>query len=78
MTICLTHPGYEIDVLVVADRSTFFKVWLGQLDYDKVLDTRDLTVTGAPRLTRAFPAWFAWSVAAPVVRAFRAGRSEVE
>ena len=74
VTICLTHPGYEIDVLVVADLSTFFKVWLGKLDYDEVLDTRDLIVTGAPRLTRGFPTWFARSVAAPAVRASRAKR----
>lgn len=74
VTICLIHPGYEIDVLVVADLSTLFKVWLGQLDYDEVLNTRDLTVAGAPRLTRSFPTWFAWSPAAPAVRALRARR----
>jgi hypothetical protein len=76
VTICLTHPGYEIDVLVVADLATFFRVWLGQLDYDEVLNTRDLTVAGVPRLTRGFPTWFAWSPAAPAVRAARARKAQ--
>jgi len=75
VTICLTHPGYEIDVLVVADLAAFFKVWLGQIAYDEALNTRDVTVTGVPRLTRGFPTWFAWSPAAPAVRSARARKN---
>jgi hypothetical protein len=72
VTVCLTHPGYEIDVLVVADLATFFKLWLGRIDYHEAINDYDVTVAGIPRLTRGFPNWFEWSPAAPAVRAARA------
>lgn len=71
-TVCLTDPGYDIDVLVDADLAVFFKVWLGKLDYHEALATGRVSITGIPRLTRAFPRWFTWSPAAPAVRAARA------
>jgi len=74
VTICLTHPGYEVQVWVVVDLATFFKVWLGQLDYHEAISTGNLTVTGIPHLVRGFPTWFAWSPAAPAVRAARTNK----
>ncbi len=71
VTLCLTHPGFDIDVLVTADLATLFKVWLGRLDYEEAIDDRSMRVEGIPRLIRAFPRWFAWSPAAPAVRAAR-------
>lgn len=68
-TVCLTDPGYTIDVLVNADLATFFKVWLGRIDYNEALAENSVIITGLPRLTRAFPRWFTWSPAAPAVRA---------
>jgi DNA-binding HxlR family transcriptional regulator len=74
VTLCLTDPGYEIDVLVTADLATFFKLWLGRIDYDEAIHDYGVRVEGMPRLVRAFPDWFAWSVAADAVRAARAKR----
>ncbi len=68
-TVCLTDPGYPIDVLVNADLATFFKLWLGRIDYDDAVSAYGVKVLGIPRLTRAFPRWFTWSPAAPTVRA---------
>ena len=31
VALCLTDPGYEVDVLVEADLATFFKLWLGRI-----------------------------------------------
>lgn len=70
-TICVTDPGYEINVLVTADLATFFKVWLGRIDYSEAVDNADVLVEGIPRLARSFPDWFAWSPASPAVRAAR-------
>lgn len=71
VTICLTDPGYEIDLLVTADLATFFKLWLGRISYHEALESQGVQVEGAPRLVRAFPNWFAWSHAAETVRTAR-------
>ena len=72
VTVCLTDPGYEIDVLVTADLATFFKLWLGRINYGEAIHDYGISVEGLPRLVRAFPNWFAWSLAADTVRAARA------
>ena len=69
--LCLTDPGYEINLLVNADLASFFKLWLGQIDYEDALNTGQIQVDGLPRLVRDFPNWFAWSLAAPAVREAR-------
>jgi DNA-binding HxlR family transcriptional regulator len=69
VTVCLTDPGYEINIFVAADLATYFKLWLGRLTYTEAVSDYDIRVEASPRLLRAFPDWFAWSVAAPVVRA---------
>jgi len=69
VTICLTDPGYEIDVLVTGPLATCFKLWLGRISYPDAIQHHGLQVDGIPRLTRAFPDWFAWSPAAPAIRA---------
>lgn len=69
VTICLTDPGYAIDVLVTTPLATGFKLWLGRISYTDALQHHGLQVDGIPRLTRAFPDWFVWSPAAPAIRA---------
>jgi DNA-binding HxlR family transcriptional regulator len=70
-TICLTDPGYEISLLIVAELAKFFKLWLGRIDYDEAIRSHDIQIDGLPRHIRAFPEWFAWSPAAEAVRATR-------
>ena len=69
VSVCLTHPGYDIDVLVKADIATCFQVWLGRMSFARALRQRQIEVDGPAALARAFPSWFALSLAAPVVRA---------
>lgn len=73
VSVCLTHPGYDIDVLVTGDVGACFQVWLGQMSFGHALRQRQIEVDGPAALVRAFPDWFALSLAAPTVRA--AGRS---
>ena len=75
VTLCLTDPGYVINVLVTADLATFFKLWLGRIEYHEAIAQYDVRVEGIPRHVRAFPDWFAWSPAAPAVRAARAAQA---
>lgn len=69
VSVCLTFPGFEIDVLVTCELSVFFQLWLGRITYHEAVTAHDLQVDAIPSLSRAFPTWFAWSLAAPAVRA---------
>jgi DNA-binding HxlR family transcriptional regulator len=69
VSVCLTHPGFEVDVLVTADLSTFYQVWLGRISYAEALRERKVEVEGIPTFVRNFSYWFAWSPVATTVRA---------
>lgn len=69
VSICLTDPGFELDILVTADLATFFQVWLGRIAYADALRDGRVRVDAIPLLAHAFPTWFAYSLTAPAVRA---------
>lgn len=71
VTICMTDPGYEINLIISADLATFFKLWLGRITYNEAITDYNVSVDGIPQFIRAFPTWFAWSLAAPAVHAAR-------
>jgi DNA-binding HxlR family transcriptional regulator len=71
VSVCLTYPGFEPDVLVTAQLHQFFQVWLGHMSYGEALRRDSVRVDAVPALARAFPTWFAGSLAAPAVRAAR-------
>jgi DNA-binding HxlR family transcriptional regulator len=60
VTLCITDPGFEINLLVTADLATFYKLWGGRVSYHDAIESRRVRVEGMPRFTRAFPQWFAW------------------
>lgn len=62
VTLCLTDPGYEINVLVTADLATFFKLWGGRIGYQEALNDHNVRVEGIPSMVHAFPSWFGWDV----------------
>jgi hypothetical protein len=68
VSICLTEPGYEINVLVTADLAVFLKLWAGRISYQEALINDDVRVEAIPRLIRAFPEWFGWGATAAVER----------
>ena len=69
VSVCLKHPGFEIDVLVTASLATFYKLWLGRVSYADSLREQKVEVDAIPAYARNFPNWFAWSPAAATVRA---------
>jgi DNA-binding HxlR family transcriptional regulator len=69
VSVCLTDPGFELNVLVTADLSTFLQIWLGRVSYYEAVRDGRVEVDAIPRLAEAFPNWFAYSLAAPAVRA---------
>lgn len=67
-SICLTHPGFEIDVLVKADLAACFEIWLGRVRIEDALYDGRMVIDAVPVLMKAFPHWFLGSLAAPAVR----------
>lgn len=69
MSVCLHHPGFDVDVRVTADVTALYRVWLGRVSLDQVMRGGVIRLDGPETLVRAFPAWFAWSPVAHLVRA---------
>jgi DNA-binding HxlR family transcriptional regulator len=74
VSVCLTDPGYEVNVLVTADLSVFYQLWLGRLTYREAISEHGVRIDGIPAYVRAFHRWFSWSPAAPTVRASMHGQ----
>jgi DNA-binding HxlR family transcriptional regulator len=68
-SICLRHPGFDIDVTVTADIKALYQVWLGRLQLEDTLRTRQVRLDGSAADVQAFPRWFGRSRMAPTVRA---------
>lgn len=68
VSVCLKHPGFEIDMLVTADLAALYQVWVGRIDFADALRENRIDIDAVPALIRAFPRWFALSLAAPAVR----------
>lgn len=73
VSVCLQDPGFELDLVIDADLSTLFEVWLGRTELADALAAGQVHVDGTPALVRAFPSWLALAPVAGTVR--RAARS---
>lgn len=69
VSLCLRHPGFDIDLLVTADTAAFYQVWFGWIPMGQALDEGTIQLEGMPALVRAFPRWLKLSHFVPAVRA---------
>ncbi|WP_420645113.1 winged helix-turn-helix transcriptional regulator [Candidatus Leptofilum sp.] len=76
VSICLTDPGFDLDVLVTADLSAFFQIWLGRLTFAEAQRAKLVQVDGIPTLVEALPTWFSYSLASPAVRAAQKSQND--
>ncbi len=67
-SVCLTDPGFDVDLFVTADLSAFYEVWLGRRSLRSAVDTGAIRIEGSPSLERSFGEWFLWSPMARFVR----------
>ncbi len=67
-SVCLEHPGFDIDLLVTADIAAFCRVWMGKITFAEAVDEGFMEIEGPPALVRAFPRWLQLSHVADVVR----------
>jgi DNA-binding HxlR family transcriptional regulator len=75
VSVCLQHPGFEIDLRVTADTNTLYRVYLGRAELGVALRAGQLTMTGPRRLQRGFGRWFTWSAFAPASRSAQERRT---
>jgi hypothetical protein len=66
--ICLTDPGYELDLSVDADIGAMARIWLGDLAFADAVRARKIRVSGAAALARQLPGWLLLSPFAQVPR----------
>jgi DNA-binding HxlR family transcriptional regulator len=72
ISVCLKPPGFDSDLVVGADLSLFYRVWLGDVDYHAAVRSGRIEVEGPLGLTRDFPRWLMWSPMAHYVKAHSA------
>lgn len=68
VSVCVTPPGFDADLVVRSDLELFYRVWLGDVDLATVLRCRSVVIEGPPVLAAGLPHWFLWSPMARFVR----------
>ena len=76
VSVCVTPPGFDVDLVVRADLMAFYRVWLGQIDYDAAVRCGAVVVEGLPVLAKQLPRWFMWSPMARFVREHERARAQ--
>lgn len=61
-SVCVTHPGFDIDLSITADTMTLHRVWVGHQELAAALRMRSIEINGPPDLCRAFPTWLQLSM----------------
>src|SRR6266545_1592345 len=56
--LCLTDPGFDVDVTVGSDAKTLTAVWMGDLGLGAALSSQAIELEGPRHLVRSFPKWF--------------------
>jgi DNA-binding HxlR family transcriptional regulator len=73
ISVCVTPPGFDSDLIVRADLAFFYRVWFGAVEYDAAIRCGAVVVEGLPALAKQLPRWFLWSPMARFVRERPAG-----
>jgi DNA-binding HxlR family transcriptional regulator len=67
-SVCLTDPGFDVDVTITADVATLYQVWLGRRDVRDAVRRGELRFDGPRPLTRRMPDVLRLSPIAELVR----------
>jgi len=78
ISVCLKHPGFDVDVIVSAEILAFYRVWLGRVTLSEALRKGQVQLNGTPADIRGFPHWFTWSPMADTVRVALADQRTAE
>lgn len=62
LELCITDPGYPVDLYVTTDTRTMTLVWNGDLPLRAMIDEGRIDLHGPTALMRAFPDWLQLSL----------------
>jgi DNA-binding HxlR family transcriptional regulator len=66
--LCVTEPGFEVDLYVDADVAQLARVWLGEMPIGEAMRAGGIRLSGKSEVVRAFPSWLLLSTLAAVPR----------
>jgi DNA-binding HxlR family transcriptional regulator len=66
--VCLSNPGYEVDLWLEVDTAAMVRVWLGDTTFADALRAKTVRLSGDPQLAKQFPSWLLLSHFAGVTR----------
>lgn len=66
--LCITDPGFEVDLFVETDSRTVTLVWYGDIPLGRAIADGAIALHGPPRLCEAFPSWLQLNLLAEVPR----------
>lgn len=75
VSVCLQHPGFDVDLEVIVDTATLYRVYLGRAELGGAIRAGQLTISGPRTLQRGFGDWFTWSDFAPASRSAQERRA---
>jgi hypothetical protein len=55
VSVCLQCPTSDIDLVVTADITAFYRVWLGRITLGEAMPESLVRLEGAPAVMRGFP-----------------------
>ena len=68
VSVCVSPPGFDSDIVVHSDLRDFYRLWLGQIDYESAIRCGLVTIEGPSALVKRLPQWLMWSPMARFVR----------
>lgn len=66
--LCITDPGFEVDLFVDADLAAFTRVWLGEVPIREAIRKGAIRLSGMAEAVRGFPSWLLLNTLAAVPR----------
>jgi len=73
VSVCVKHPGFDIDMLIQADLGALYEVLFGRITIERAISEERLEIDSTPAFIRAFPKWFALSPFAEIVQSTLVG-----
>ena len=75
VSVCLQPPGLDVDLEVIIDTATLYRVYLGRAELRGAIRTGLLAMSGPRTLQAGFGHWFTWSAFAPASRSAQERRT---
>jgi DNA-binding HxlR family transcriptional regulator len=66
-SVCMSDPGFDVDVSMTSDVSSLYQVWLGRLSVSDAIRTGRMIFEGPSALVRRMPSVLLLSPVAPMV-----------